>query len=112
MSFSRLLDDLARERDRRAYDRDVAMTVDRIRFGGRPFHNAMSSLTGQLRSMAKAMTVDLAQARTTQRQDAIDRLADINARATALAASGQLSGHEGALLDGAIARAADRIRGL
>ncbi len=29
-----------------------------------------------------------------------------------MAASGQLSGHEGALLDGAIARAADRIRGL
>ena len=72
MSFRQLLDDLARERDRRAYDRDVAMTVDRIRFGGRPFHKAMSSLTGELKVMAKAMTVDLAQTRAAQRQDAID----------------------------------------
>jgi len=112
MSFRRLLDDLARERDRRAYDRDVAMTVDRIRFGGRPFHKAMSSLTGQLMVMAKAMTVDLAQARTTQRQDAIERLTDFNARATAAAASGQLSGEEGAKLDALIHEAALRIEAL
>ena len=112
MSFRRLLDELSAERNRRAYDRDVAMTVDRIRFGGRPFHKAMSTLTAMASDMAKAMRSDMVRARADQRRDAIVQLADFNTRATAAAASGQLSGEEGAKLDALIHKAALRIEAL
>jgi len=112
MSFSRLLDDLARERDRRERGRNLAFLTEKIRADGRAFSKSMRALTAQASVMVKAMNVDMAQNRATQRQDAIDTLARINEKATAMAASGQLSAYEGALLDGAIAAAADRIRAL
>lgn len=68
MSFARLLNDLAAERDRRASFRHLVAMSDRIKFGGRPFHKAMRSMIGELEVMAKSMTENLAQARASHRR--------------------------------------------
>jgi len=112
MSFARLLDDLAHERDRRASAREAALLVERIYRGGRPFRKAMSVLTAQASSLMKSMSADLAKAKAADKESAMERLAAISAKGNELAAAGMLTGHEGALLDGAIARANERIRQL
>ena len=112
MSFNSLLDDIARERDLRATARQAQFQIEEIRAGGRSHRKAMAGLAGELQVMAKAMTVDLAQARTDQRQTAIDSLARINTKATAMAASGELSGEQGAILDGLLHLAAMRVAAL
>src|SRR5579871_3507658 len=108
MSFARLVDDIAHERDRRESFRHFELLRDRIRFSGRPFHKAIGAMTGNLRVIVKSMSANLAHARAADKESALERLAAISAEGNALAASGRLSAHEGALLDGAIARAADR----
>jgi len=110
--FAKLVGQIGSEYDRRQYDRNAARLGRRIREGGQRNHRDVAGLGKQLATMAKALTVDLTEARAAQRQNAIDTLAAINDRATEMARTGQISGEQGALLDGAIARAADRIRGL
>jgi len=110
--FSRLIDDLARERDRRASARETAMLVERIRHGGRPFHKAIAGITAQLETMAKSMSANVARARATDKESAFERLAAISAKGNELAAAGKLTGEEGAYLDIVIAHTADRIRAL
>jgi len=110
--FAELIKVIGVEYDRRQYDRNAARLGRRIRDGGKRNHQTVAGLGRQLATMAKSMVGDLTEARQAQRQDAIAQLAAINDRATALAASGALTGEQGALLDGAIARAADRIRAL
>jgi len=112
MSFARLLDDLAHERDRRERGRNLACLAEKIRVDGRAKSRAMRCLTAQAAEMIKSMRTDLAQTRAAQRRDAIDTLARINEKATAMAASGQLSAHEGALIDGLLHQAAMRVQAL
>jgi hypothetical protein len=111
MSFSRLIDDLARERDQRGRMRDVAILTERNRIDGRSHRKAMRALTGELEVMAKSMHAAVVRSRVEQKQSALDRLAAISAEGNELAAAGKLSAYEGARLDGAIAAAADRILG-
>jgi len=110
--FAELINQIGVEFDRRQYGRNAARLGRRIREGGKRNRQTMAGLAGELEVMTKAMTANLVQTRAAQRQDAIDTLARINAKATEMASTGQLTGHEGALLDGAIARVADRIREL
>jgi len=110
--FARLVDDIAAERDRRLAAREFATMMERIFRRGRP----MRGLIGKLEVMTKAMNADLEQIRARKREDTVRKattqLADINKRATALAASGGLTGEQGDRLDVAIAAAAQRIRAL
>lgn len=108
MSFARLLDDLGAEQKRRAAARETAMLVERIYHRGRPFKAAV----GELEVMTKAMAVDMAQSRASQRQAAIAALANINRKATEMARAGELTGEQGAYLDIVIAHTAERIRAL
>jgi len=112
MSFRRLLDDLARERDQRASAREAATLVERVYLGGRAHRRAMAGLAGELQVMTKAMTAAVVRAKATDKESAFQRLAEISQKGNEMAAAGKLSGEEGAFIDIAIAHMADRIRGL
>jgi len=112
MSFSKLLDDIARERDLRATARQAQFQIEEIRAGGRSHRKAIAGMVGELQVMAKAMTVDLAETRAGQRQAAADSLARINTRATEMARTGELTGEQGAILDGLLHLAAMRVAAL
>jgi len=110
--FAQLIKQIGTEYDRRAYDRNAARLGRRIREGGKRHRQDIAGLAGELEVMSKAMTVDLAETRAKQRQDAIDALARINTKATEMAASGALTGEQGAILDGLLHLAAMRMAAL
>ena len=98
-----------RARDRaRAQARDAREMMDRVK-DTRTFAKTLSSICAPLGDMAKATNAAVVRANDERRARARSRLASLNAEATALAASGQISGEEGAKLDFAIAAMARRI---
>jgi len=110
--FAQLIKQIGTEYDRRAYDRNAARLGRRIREGGKRHRQDIAGLAGELELMSKAMSVNQAESRATQRQTAIDSLARINAKATEMAASGRLTGEQGAILDGLLHLAAMRVEAL
>lgn len=107
--FAKLISQIGSEYDRRVYDRNAARLGRRILEGGQRNRRDVAVLAGELEVMTKAMAVDLAETRASQRQAAADSLARINSKATEMAASGQLSGEQGAILDGLLHLAAMRV---
>jgi hypothetical protein len=115
--FTALLADIFATADRvdrersnaRAQASDARATLMRAK-DNRYFAKSMSSLSTRLGDMAKSATAAAQRAHADHRARARERLAEINAQATTLAATGQLTGEQGALLDGAIARAAEGLR--
>jgi hypothetical protein len=114
--FSALLADLfgdierrdhARERAR-ARSADARETMERAR-DTRTFAKAISSISAPLGNMAKETNAMAQRLMTDHLARARERLAEINAQATAAAAAGKLSAEEGAKLDFAIANMARRI---
>jgi hypothetical protein len=91
----------------RARGADAVASLHRAR-DTRSFTKALSSVATSLGDMAKATSAAVVRANDDRRARARERLAKINAQATALAASGQISGEEGAKLDFAIANLALR----
>jgi len=114
--FTALLADIIATADRvdraranaRARGADARETLERAR-DTRTFAKAISSICAPLGDMAKATNEAVIRANDERRARARSRLASLNAEATALAASGQISGEEGAKLDFAIANMARRI---
>jgi hypothetical protein len=116
--FTALLADIFATADRvdraranaRAQASDARETMERAR-DTRTFSKAISSLSAPLGNMAKALAASAQRAHIDHLARARERLAEINAQATAAAAAGKLSGEEGARLDIEIARMAQRIGG-
>ena len=114
--FTALLADIFATADRvdreranaRAQASDARAILMRAR-DTRTFAKAISSICAPLGDMAKATNAAVVRANDERRARARSRLASLNAEATALAASGQISGEEGAKLDFAIANMARRI---
>jgi len=107
--FAELIKVIGVEHDRRQYDRNMARLGRRIRDGGKRHRQDIAGLAGELEVMSKAMAVDLVETRAAQRRSAAEHLDRINRRAAEMAASGALSGEQGAILDGLLHLAAMRV---
>ena len=112
-NFDALLDDLAERRDYLEFKREVATLGRRARDGADASRQRLTRLSAGLATMAKSTASEAAKMkannRAAQRVRARRTLADISARATAAAASGQLTAEQAAILDGLIARAEERV---